>query len=72
MNLLQEPGGPDIGKLHPGEKVYVLDGTEVLDGLVWLRISDDEGRIGWVPQILLSRITDTPTPSITPSKVSVP
>ncbi|MFZ5808601.1 MAG: DUF389 domain-containing protein [Chloroflexota bacterium] len=72
INILQKPGGPDIGKLRPGEKVYVLEGTEVMDGLVWLRISDAEGRIGWVPQIFLLRITDTPTPSLTPSTVSVP
>lgn len=72
INILQEPGGPDIGKLRPGEKVHVLEGMEVFDGLVWLKISDDEGRIGWVPQISLSRITDTPSPSITPSKISAP
>ncbi len=62
LDLLQQPGGPVIGKLRPGDVVSVLYDSRVFGGLVWLQIMDAEGRIGWLPQIYLMTVTLTPTP----------
>jgi len=67
LDLVQQPGGPSIGKIKPGDFVTVLYGTRVLDGLVWWEVKDADGRIGWLPQIELTVVTLTPTPTATPS-----
>ncbi len=66
LNLVQQPGGPSIGVLRPGDFVTVLYGSDVLDGLVWIEVMDVDGRIGWLPQIYLSVVTLTPEPTSTP------
>jgi uncharacterized hydrophobic protein (TIGR00271 family) len=66
LNLLQQPGGPSIGKVRPGDLVTVLYGTKVYDGLVWWQVRDAEGRIGWLPQIDMIVVTYTPTKTSTP------
>jgi len=65
VDLLQEPGGPTIGKLKPGAGITVLYATEVAQGLVWTQVQDAEGRIGWIPEIRLAIVTLTPTASAT-------
>ena len=65
LDLVQQPGGPSIGKLRPGDFVKVLYGVEVKDGLVWTEVMDVDGRIGWVPQIDLTVVTLTPEPTAT-------
>ena len=65
LQLVQQPGGPSIGVLRPGDFVTVLYGTDVLDGLVWIEVRDVDGRIGWLPQIYLSVVTLTPEPTAT-------
>ncbi len=70
VDLRQRPGGPSITRLREGSYVTLLYGYEILDGLVWLEVMDDEGRLGWIPQIYLSIVTQTPT--ITPSKTASP
>jgi len=72
LDLVQQPGGPSIGKIKPGDFVTVLYGTRVLDGLVWWEVMDAEGRIGWLPQIEMTVVTLTPTPTVTPSKTPSP
>jgi len=72
LDLVQQPGGPSIGKIRPGDFVTVLYGTRVLDGLVWWEVMDAEGRIGWLPQIEMTVVTLTPTPTATPSKTPSP
>jgi hypothetical protein len=62
--MLQEPGGPSIGRLRLGDHVLVLYGNEVANGLVWLEVQDQDGRIGWIPQINLFTITLTPSPTL--------
>ncbi|MFZ5910866.1 MAG: DUF389 domain-containing protein [Chloroflexota bacterium] len=62
LDLLQQPDGPSIGKLRPGDFVSVLYDSQVTDGLVWLQVMDAEGRIGWLPQIYLQGVTLTPEP----------
>ncbi|GAB4503930.1 MAG: hypothetical protein Fur0043_09230 [Anaerolineales bacterium] len=62
LDLLQQPGGPSIGKVDPGDFVRVLYASQVFDGLVWLQVMDADGRIGWLPQIYLLELTLTPMP----------
>ncbi|PWH17548.1 MAG: hypothetical protein DDG59_08000 [Anaerolineae bacterium] len=77
LEILQQPGGPVIGTIHPKDIVSVYDEQWVYGGLVWLKIRDWEGRIGWVPQIELLSVTLTPTPTpkfspIPPSQTATP
>jgi uncharacterized hydrophobic protein (TIGR00271 family) len=66
LDLVQQPGGPSIGKLRPGAFVTVLYDTKTYDGLVWWKVRDADGRIGWLPQINLAVVTYTPTKTPTP------
>ena len=72
LDLVQQPGGPSIGKIRPGDFVTVLYNTRVLDGLVWWEVMDVDGRTGWLPQIEMMVVTLTPTPTVTPSKTLSP
>lgn len=72
LDLVQQPDGPSIGKLRPGDFVTVLYGSKVLNGLVWVEIMDVDGRIGWIPQIYLSVVTLTPAPTSTPGPPDMP
>ncbi len=65
LHLLQFPNGPEIGQMRSNQMIIVLYGRQTVDGLVWVEVRDDEGRIGWMPEINLLMITLTPT--ITPS-----
>ena len=65
LDLVQQPGGPSIGKIRPGDFVTVLYGSKVYDGLVWWEVMDVEGRIGWLPQIEMAVVTYTPEPTAT-------
>jgi len=67
LDLVQQPGGPSIGRIRPGDFVTVLYSTKVYDGLVWWEVMDAEGRIGWLPQISLTVVTYTPTMTATPA-----
>lgn len=68
LDLVQQPGGPSIGKIRPGDFVTVLYDTQVYDGLVWWQVMDAEGRIGWLPQIEMAMVTYTSTPTATPGQ----
>ncbi|MFL7869809.1 MAG: DUF389 domain-containing protein [Anaerolineales bacterium] len=67
LDLVQQPGGPSIGKIRPGDFVTVLYSTKVYDGLVWWEVMDADGRLGWLPQISLTVVTYTPTKTVTPT-----
>jgi len=72
LDLLQSPGGPSIGKLQVGQAVTVLYSEQVSQGLVWLEVQDSAGRIGWVPQIYLTVVTLTPSPTLPPVFLPTP
>ncbi|GAB4432710.1 MAG: hypothetical protein Kow002_20510 [Anaerolineales bacterium] len=63
LDLVQSPGGPSIGQVRAGDYVIVMYERQVYDGLVWLQVVDAEGRIGWLPQIHLTVVTYTPSPT---------
>ncbi len=50
LTLYQEPGGPSIGRLYFSQLVMVYHDQQNYDGLVWVKIRDEQGRIGWLPQ----------------------
>ncbi len=62
LALYQEPGGPVIGPIKPEQGLILLDEEMEYDGLVWIKAIDEDGRVGWIPEIYLTRITATPTP----------
>lgn len=72
LALVQQPGGPSIGVILPGDFVTVLYETRVHNGLVWWQVMDTDGRIGWLPQIEMAVVTYTSTPTSTPTVTSTP
>jgi hypothetical protein len=70
MQIYQSPGGPVIGTLRAGQRLTVFYNQQIYQGLTWIEVQDEEGRNGWVPQLYLHLITETPT--ITPSLGTVP
>ena len=64
MQLYQSPGGPVIGQIRQGQPLIVFSNIEIANGLIWIEVMDHEGRIGWIPELYLRLVTQTPT--ITP------
>jgi uncharacterized hydrophobic protein (TIGR00271 family) len=64
-HLYQQPGGPVIATLTRNAILYDLYEQVTYEGLVWVRVRDEEGRIGWFPQ----RFLLYPTPTFTPTPV---
>ena len=58
--LYQEPGGPQIGRLAEYDILYDLHVEEIYEGLVWVKVQDEAGRIGWYPK----RNLRYPTPTL--------
>ncbi len=50
LTLYQEPGGPSIGRLYFSQIVTVYHDQQNYDGLLWVKIRDEQGRVGWLPQ----------------------
>jgi uncharacterized hydrophobic protein (TIGR00271 family) len=73
LKIYQEPGGPVIGNLYPGQKVTILYGKVTYDGMVWIEIKDVDGRIGWVPEVIIKMVlpSSTSTKSPTPTYKSI-
>lgn len=65
LQLYQSPGGPVIGKLKAGQWISILYQEQVYQGLAWVQVMDEEGRVGWVPKVYLAPPTATPTPTQT-------
>jgi len=59
--LRQSPAGPEISRIRNLQELIVLYGHEIVAGIVWIEVMDEEGRIGWVPQVYLATITPTAT-----------
>ncbi len=57
LSLYQQPGGPSIGRLYYSQIVMFHHAQENYEGLVWVKISDDQGRVGWLPQNYLEILT---------------
>lgn len=72
LRLRQSPNGPEIAILRARQPLTVLYGVEIVDGLVWNEVRDGEGRLGWVPQIYISKITLTPTSTLLPTMTNTP
>ncbi|MFN2304855.1 MAG: DUF389 domain-containing protein, partial [Anaerolineales bacterium] len=70
-NLFQEPGGPIIATLEVNDALLDLNATAIYEGLIYIKVMDDEGRIGWFPQIFLQYPTPSPSPSLSPSPTAV-
>ncbi len=60
LQLYQSPGGPVIGQIKVGQTLTLLYGREEVNGLVWVQVMDEEGRVGWIPEAYLIQITPTP------------
>jgi uncharacterized hydrophobic protein (TIGR00271 family) len=60
-NLYQEPGGPIIARLSLNATLLDLHENTTFEGLVWTKVMDEEGRIGWFPQRYLQYPSPTPT-----------
>lgn len=59
-DLYQEPGGPVIGRLARNAPLLDLYEQTIYDGHLWVRVMDEEGRIGWFP--LRYMLYPSPTP----------
>jgi uncharacterized hydrophobic protein (TIGR00271 family) len=70
-NLYQEPGGPIIATLEVNAPLLDLNVTAIYEGLVFIKVMDEEGRIGWFPQIFLLYPTPSPSPTPSPTATAV-
>ncbi len=64
MELRQLPNGPVIGYLSYRDPLIVLYGIEIVNGIVWIEVEDEDGRVGWIPQIYVLTLTPTATSTI--------
>ena len=53
LEMVQIPGGPVIGTLKAGQSMQVLYGKQLLNGIGWIEVMDEDGRIGWIPEIYI-------------------
>lgn len=61
LKLYQSPGGPVIGTIRPGEIMNLMNEEEQADGVIWAKVTDNKGAMGWIPEIYLQLITLTPS-----------
>ena len=62
-NLYQEPGGPAVAQVSFDSPLIDLDETLIYEGLVWIKVQNEDGVIGWYPK----RYLQYPTPTLLPS-----
>ncbi|PKN89676.1 MAG: hypothetical protein CVU45_06425, partial [Chloroflexi bacterium HGW-Chloroflexi-7] len=62
MQLYQSPMGPVIGNLKRGQWLTILYGRQVIGSIVWIEVQDEEGRVGWMPEIYIVQATPSTTP----------
>jgi len=70
QRIYQRPGGPIIGYLFTGQKITILYGKEIYNGLTWIEIRDSEGRQGWIPEIYIQILIPSSTPTYPPTNTS--
>ena len=66
-NLYQEPGGPVIASLRLNANILDLNETQIFEGIVYIRVMDEDGRIGWLPQMYVQYPTSVPSATSTSS-----
>ena len=66
-NLYQEPGGPVIASLRLNANILDLNETQIFKGIVYIRVMDEDGRIGWLPQMYVQYPTSVPSATSTSS-----
>lgn len=62
-DLYLEPGGESIVSVSLNDTLYDLDETDVYNGLIWVKVMNEEGQVGWFPQSYLQYPTPSPTPT---------
>jgi uncharacterized hydrophobic protein (TIGR00271 family) len=72
LRMRQSPDGPVIAILRDRQNLVVLYGYEIVNGLVWVEVMDEEGRIGWIPQVYFLVVTPTSTPTSRVTATSPP
>ena len=73
LRLLQSPGGPAIGPLlGRGARLTILYGYQIVNGIAWVEVQDEQGRVGWVPQVYLQVVTPTITRTPTVTRTPTP
>ena len=65
--LYDEPGGSILSLLSVDSKLYILDQTMTFEGLVWVKVEDEQHQIGWLPEIFLGEPSLTETVTVTPT-----
>ena len=56
--------GRYIGYLSYRDPLNVLYGIETVNGIVWIEVEDEDGRVGWIPQIYVLTLTPTATSTL--------
>lgn len=64
-SLYDEPGGNVIAPLRLATVLLDLQQLQIYKGLIWVKVQDPEGTIGWFPQIYLEYLTATPSSTAT-------
>ena len=52
---------PVIGRIYNRSFVSVLYEQKTIEGLIWVEVQDEDGRLGWLPQVCMNIVTLTPT-----------
>ena len=65
LRLYQSPGGAVIRRIYAGELLSRLYAKQELNGVVWVQVMDNQGIVGWVPEIYLQLVTPTPSQTAT-------
>lgn len=58
--LRQWPEGPEIATILHNQQLSILYERQIVNGLVWVQVSDVDGRVGWIPLIYILQKTSTP------------
>jgi len=66
-NLYQEPGGPVIAALRLNAIILDLNETQSFEGIIYVRVMDEDDRVGWLPQMYVQYPTTVPSATATPS-----
>lgn len=69
-HLYFTPGGEITASLTRSSILFDLGRSQIYDGLVWLLLEDEQGRIGWYPEHYLQYLPATLTPTAAPSESS--
>lgn len=67
LALRQWAAGPEIARIRNLQLLTVLYRYEIVEGMVWIEVRDEEGRIGWIPQVYIVTLTPTATGTSTAS-----